>query len=96
MIYIEAIKKMATMALAILIAMAVAACIVSLNGCKTQAVMENNEPYSCFCSRYLAREGVNSDTMTKECANAIKRDWCMKILKDSPGTFKDFNDCWRQ
>lgn len=96
MIYIEALKKMALMALSILIAMAVAACIVSLNGCKTQAVYEKGEPYSCYCSRYLAREGVNSDTMTKECANAIKRDWCMKVLKDNPEIFKDFNDCWRQ
>jgi hypothetical protein len=96
MIYIEVIKKISAMALALLMAFAIAVCIMQSTGCKTQAVIENNEPYSCFCSRYLAREGVNSDTMTKECANAIKRDWCMKILKDSPDTFKDFNDCWRQ
>ena len=31
-----------------------------------------------------------------ECANEIKRDWCVKILKEQPGMFRDFNDCWRQ
>lgn len=96
MIWIEVIKKISAMALAILIAFAIAVCILQSAGCKTQATYEKDEPYSCYCSRYLAREGVNSDTMTKECANAIKRDWCMKILKEEPDTFKDFNDCWRQ
>lgn len=66
------------------------------SGCTTQASVEKDEPYACYASRYLAREKQNSDKMVGECANSIKRDWCMKILKESPDTFKDFNDCWRQ
>ena len=64
-------------------------------GCATQASMEKGEPIACFEARYMAREKVNSDTLCSECASSIKRDWCLKVLKESPDTFKDFNDCWR-
>ena len=64
-------------------------------GCKTQASYINNEPIACYNSRYLAREGISSDTLANACADADKRNWCVKILKESPDTFKDFNDCWR-
>ena len=72
------------------------------SGCTTQASIEKDEPYACYASRYLAREKLNSDKMVGECANSIKRDWCMKIIKEDAlkenkdKTFKDFNDCWRQ
>ena len=70
--------------------------VMLLTGCATQAKMYDGEPASCYTARYMAREKVNSDTLCKECANEIKRDWCMKVLKERPGMFKDFNDCWRQ
>ena len=65
-------------------------------GCATQASRYDGEPASCYTARYMAREKVNSDTLCKECANEIKRDWCLKVLAEKPGMFKDFNDCWRQ
>ena len=69
--------------------------IVFMSGCNTQAKIQKDEPIACFEARYMAREKVNSDTLCVECASSIKRDWCIKILKESPDTFKDFNDCWR-
>ena len=80
----------------IIIVFCVAVMLSVCSGCTTQASAIKDEPYACFCSRYLAREKQNSDTMTKECANALKRDWCVKMLNDKPDMFKDFNDCWRQ
>ncbi|MFA6336203.1 MAG: hypothetical protein WCX48_11770 [Bacteroidales bacterium] len=72
-----------------------ALCISQCN-CATQASRYDGEPASCYTARYMAREKVNSDTLCKECANEIKRDWCLKVLAEKPGMFKDFNDCWRQ
>jgi len=81
----------------IIISVLIAGTMLSVfSGCTTQASIVDNEPYACYCSRYLAREKQNSDTMTKECANSLKRDWCVKMLKEQPELFKDFNDCWRQ
>ena len=67
----------------------------SFGGCKTQAEYIENEPISCYNSRYLAREGINSDTLSNACADADKRDWCIRMLKDEKNPFRDFNDCWR-
>jgi hypothetical protein len=66
--------------------------------CKTQAVKEDGEPMSCYQARYMAREGMDTAAtiMAEECPKEIKRDWCLKVLKERPGVFKDFNDCWRQ
>lgn len=90
-------KNLVTIFFTMLLCMMVVAIISSVfSGCTTQASIEQDEPYACYASRYLAREKVNSDKMTGECANSIKRDWCVKMLKDNPDMFKDFNDCWRQ
>ena len=88
--------KFITSVVAILTMIVLAVMLSVFSGCTTQASIVENEPYACYCSRYLAREKQNSDTMTKECANSLKRDWCTKMLSEKPNMFKDFNDCWRQ
>jgi hypothetical protein len=79
----------------ILIFLIILLCAVS---CATQAEKYAGEPDACFQARYMAREknDAAAGKLAEECANCIKRDWCIKILKEEPGTFKDFNDCWRQ
>jgi len=91
------IKLIAAYLMTLLLSMIVVAIVASaFSGCTTQASMQSGEPYACYASRYLAREKQNSDKMVGECANSIKRDWCVKMLKENPDMFKDFNDCWRQ
>jgi hypothetical protein len=89
-------KEIAISVLISIILFGVFTIVVLQCGCATQASREDGEPYSCYTARYMAREKVNSDTLCKECANEIKRDWCLKVLAEKPGMFKDFNDCWRQ
>ena len=82
----------------IIIVFCVAVMLSVCSGCTTQASIMKDEPYACFSSRYLAREKQNSDKMTEECANTLRREWCVKMLTDekTKHMFKDFNDCWRQ
>lgn len=84
------------MIIATIVAVLIFLCItIFLSGCSTQASIQKDEPIACFEARYMAREKFNSDTLCVECASSIKRDWCLKVLKESPEVFKDFNDCWR-
>ena len=74
---------------------------IVLTGCtllNTQATREDGEPMSCFQARFLAREGADTAViiLAEECPKEIKREWCLKVLKERPEVFKDFNDCWRQ
>jgi len=64
----------------------------------TQAKRVEGEPMSCWQARYLAREKMDTAViiMAEECPKELKRDWCLKVLKERPEVFKDFNDCWRQ
>lgn len=66
--------------------------------CKTQAKLEKGEPMTCFQARFLAREGAETAAtiMAEECPKELKREWCLRVLKERPEVFKDFNDCWRQ
>ena len=89
-------KEIAISALISMVLFGVFTIVVLQCGCATQASRYDGEPASCYTARYMAREKVNSDTLCKECANEIKRDWCLKVLAEKPGMFKDFNDCWRQ
>ena len=69
-----------------------------LLACNTQAKMQKGEPFACYEARYFAREKSEAAAvkLADECANAIKRDWCARMLQENPSMFKDFNDCWRQ
>ena len=88
-------KLIVMMICTIMICMAVLLSVMSVVGCKTQAVKYDSEPVACFTMRYMARENIPSDAISNECSNSIKRDWCVKMLKENPKMFKDFNDCWR-
>lgn len=75
--------------------------VLALSGCailNTQAVRADGEPYLCFQARYQSREGNHEAArdFAKECPTELKREWCLKVLKERPEVFKDFNDCWRQ
>jgi hypothetical protein len=72
--------------------------LMGLTACNTQAKKYEGEPETCFQSRFHSRE-KNHDTarlLAEECPKEIKREWCLKVLQERPGVFKDFNDCWRQ
>lgn len=88
-------KFFTTIISSLIIATAGVVVALQFTGCKTQATYIKDEPITCYNSRYLAREGVSSDTLANACADADKRNWCVKMLKENPDMFKDFNDCWR-
>lgn len=90
------IKNIASFILVILIAFSIVASVVSLAGCKTQAVKEDKELDPCFQDRYRTREGFPSEVIATECANAFKWERCVKAMKDETlkKEFRDFNDCW--
>jgi uncharacterized protein YceK len=74
---------------------------IALTGCSllnTQATREKGEPYTCWQARYQSREGNHEAAriLAQECPTEVKREWCLKVLKERPEVFKDFNDCWRQ
>ena len=74
---------------------------IALTGCtlfNTQATRAEGEPYLCFQARYQSREGNHeaARAFADACPTELKREWCLKVLKERPEVFKDFNDCWRQ
>lgn len=64
---------------------------------KTQATQNEGEISECFYARYFAREGQKESTLllADKCFKVLREQGCIKVIKENPDIYRDFNDCWK-
>ena len=71
--------------------------LISCQSLKTQASKEDGEIDECFYARYFAREGQQqaATLMADRCSKLLRETGCIKVIKENPDIYRDFNVCWK-